>query len=71
MATVKESIKESLVGSTQEPQLSQQIRQNFLRKAKVDQKTGEPYMTEDEFIDAIAPVGEDYVSASLLPSSAS
>jgi solute carrier family 25 aspartate/glutamate transporter 12/13 len=62
MATVKDSIKESLVGTTQQPQLSQQIRQNFMRHAKIDDKTGEPYMTEEEFVNAIAPKDEDYVS---------
>jgi hypothetical protein len=62
MATVKGSIKESLVGTTQEPQLSQQIRQNFMRKAKTDRESGELYMGEDEFVDAIAPESEDYVS---------
>jgi hypothetical protein len=64
MATVKDSIKESLVGTKQEPGLSVQIRQNFLRKAKSDEGTGELYMTEKEFVDAIAPKDEDYVSSS-------
>ena len=60
MATLKDSVKESLVGTTQEPQLSQQVRQNFLQNAKKDE-TNELYMEEDDFINAIAPEGEDYV----------
>ena len=61
MAAVAESIKESLVGTTQEPQLSQQTRASFLKHAKSDEN-GDHYMGEQEFIDAIAPEGEDYVS---------
>lgn len=62
MATMAESVRESLVGVTQEPQMSQQIRSNFLKNAKTDEKTGELYMTEEDFVNAIAPVHEDYVS---------
>lgn len=62
MTTVKEAVKESLVGTTQEPQLSQQVRTNFMRYAEADQETGELFMTEDDFVDAIAPKNEDYVS---------
>lgn len=62
METVKESIKESLVGTTEEPQLSQEVKANFLKHAKADE-SGELYMGPEEFIDAIAPIGEDYVSS--------
>jgi len=62
MATIKEQVKESLLGSSQEPQLSQQSRATFLKHAVKDEKTGEFYMTEHEFINAIAPTSEDYVS---------
>ena len=66
MATVTESIKESLVGTTEEPQLSQEVKANFMKYAKADEN-GELYMGSEEFIDAIAPAEEDYVSrASLL-----
>jgi hypothetical protein len=61
MATVKESIKGSLVGATEEPQLSKEVRANFMRHAKADEQ-GELYMGQKEFLDAIAPAGEDYVS---------
>ena len=62
MATVKESIKESLVGTTIEPEVSQQARATFERFARRDDE-GELYMSEDDFVDAIAPPTEDYVSA--------
>ena len=61
MTIVAESIKESLIGTTQEPQLSQETRASFLKHAKTDEN-GEYYMEEPEFIDAVAPAGEDYVS---------
>lgn len=63
MATVKEQIKESLVGTIIEPSLSTDAQATFLRKAKKDEETGELYMTEEEFVDAIAPENEDYVSS--------
>ncbi|KAL2866235.1 citrin [Aspergillus lucknowensis] len=61
MTSVKEAVKESLVGSTlDETGLSKQIRANFLRHARKDEETGELYMTEADFVDAIAPKHEDY-----------
>lgn len=72
MATVKEAVKESLVGTTREPQLSQQARATFDRNARQDDSSEEPYMTEEDFVNAIAPPNEDYVSSRLLrPSGAS
>ena len=62
MATVKEAVKESLVGTTIEPQLSQQARATFQKHARKDE-SGEAYMTEEDFVNAIAPENEDYVSA--------
>ncbi|KAL4883013.1 mitochondrial carrier domain-containing protein [Aspergillus karnatakaensis] len=61
MTSVKEAVKESLVGTTiDEPNLSQQIKANFQRHARKDEETGELYMTEADFVDAIAPKHEDY-----------
>ncbi|KAI9849694.1 MAG: mitochondrial aspartate-glutamate transporter agc1 [Sclerophora amabilis] len=60
MATVKEAVKESLVGTTREPQLSAQTRATFDRHSHRDEATGEVYMTEDDFINAIAPQNENY-----------
>ncbi|MCJ1479019.1 mitochondrial aspartate-glutamate transporter agc1 [Lambiella insularis] len=59
MATVKEAVKESLLGTTTEPQLSQQSRSTFEKHARQDEN-GELYMAEDDFINAIAPEKEDY-----------
>lgn len=64
MATVSESVKESLVGSAEEPQLSQEVKANFFRHAKRDED-GELYMGLAEFVDAIAPAEESYVCCPL------
>ena len=61
MAAAKEAVKESLLGTTIEPQLSSQARSTFEKYARKDDDD-EKYMTEDDFIDAIAPTTEDYVS---------
>lgn len=60
MATVTEAVKESLIGTTVEPQLSQQARTTFFKHARQD-TDGQSYMTEEDFINAIAPESEDYV----------
>ena len=65
MATVTESVKESLLGTTREPQLSQQTKAEFDKHAIRDEETGELYMTEEQFIEAVAPANEDYVSLKL------
>ena len=62
MAAVKEAVKESLVGTSIEPGLSQQSRATFEKYAR-QKEGGESYMTEEDFVDAIAPTGEDYVRA--------
>jgi len=67
MATIKDQVKESLLGSTHIAQLSQLWRSTFMRHAKKDEETGEYYMGEREFVDAIAPPSEDYVRLNLPP----
>ena len=64
---VKESLKEALLGTEEEPQLSYQTRLDFLKHAVRDDDSSEYYMTEDRFIDAIAPESEDYVCTSTNP----
>ncbi|KAJ6000049.1 hypothetical protein N7481_000458 [Penicillium waksmanii] len=59
MASIKETVKETLVGSTEAPQLSHQARSNFLRHSQKDEH-GEAFMNEDDFINAVAPKYEDY-----------
>jgi len=65
MATVTEKVSEVLVGTTQEPQLSQVDRATFLKHAKTDD-AGERYLDEEDFVNAIAPESEDYVSTSVI-----
>ncbi|KAG6276180.1 hypothetical protein E4U48_001745 [Claviceps purpurea] len=62
-AKIKETVKETLVGTAiDEPdaQLSAQSRARFNAHAVKDAETGELYMGQDEFINAIAPEDEDY-----------
>ena len=61
MATAKQAIKESLLGTTTEPELSQQTKATFDRNARQDEATGDLYMTEEDFVNAIAPANENYV----------
>jgi solute carrier family 25 (mitochondrial aspartate/glutamate transporter), member 12/13 len=65
MATVTESVGKALLGSNEDPNLSQQTRAAFAKYAVKDPETGERFLGENEFIDAIAPASEDYVSASV------
>lgn len=60
---VKEAVKESLLGSEEHSNLSASHRALFLKNAKKDEHTGELYMGPEEFIEAIAPPSEDYVSS--------
>jgi solute carrier family 25 aspartate/glutamate transporter 12/13 len=62
VTAVKEAVKETLVGSTEPPQLSAQTKARFNRHALKDPETGELYLGAEQFIDAIAPPHEDYVS---------
>jgi len=61
MATVKEQVVESLLGTTTEPQLTKETRAAFMTHAVKDEN-GEYVLNEHAFIDAIAPATEDYVS---------
>ena len=64
MATAKQAVKESLLGTAREPELSQQTKAAFDRNARQDDATGELFMTEEDFVNAIAPASENYVSFS-------
>lgn len=61
MAAAKTVIKESLLGAERDPDLSTQTRSTFDRNARQDESSEEGYMTEEDFINAIAPDSEDYV----------
>jgi hypothetical protein len=62
MATATEQVSEVLLGTTNEPGLSQQARAAFFKHAQKDEESGEYYLTESAFINLIAPASEDYVS---------
>lgn len=61
-AKVKESVKETLLGTEEPAQLSAHTQATFMKHAHHDEASGELVMTEPEFVDAIAPEKEDYVS---------
>lgn len=62
MASVTEKLKESLVGTEVDEQpTSDSTRAEFMAHAVKDEESGEYFMGPKEFIDAIAPEGEDYV----------
>lgn len=67
-AQVKDAVKESLLGSSEPAsvQLSAQTRLTFEKHAIRNPETGELYMGEEQFVDAIAPKDEDYVSHVLI-----
>jgi solute carrier family 25 aspartate/glutamate transporter 12/13 len=67
----KESVKESLVGVEEDPQreeqqASAQTRADFMQHAIRDEATGEYYMGQEQFVNAVAPPGEDYVRITFL-----
>jgi solute carrier family 25 (mitochondrial aspartate/glutamate transporter), member 12/13 len=61
MATVTK-VKESLLGTEEPVKLSAQTKATFIKHAQKDPETGELKMGETEFVNAIAPENEDYVS---------
>ncbi|KAL9604766.1 MAG: hypothetical protein Q9219_000214 [cf. Caloplaca sp. 3 TL-2023] len=60
MATITDQVKESLVGTVLEPSLSTDAQATFEQHAKKNEESGELYMTEEEFVNAIAPSHEDF-----------
>lgn len=62
MATVSEQMGEVLLGTTDEPQLSHLTRAAFMKHAQKDHASDDYFLNEDQFIDAVAPESEDYVS---------
>lgn len=58
---VTEKVSEVLLGTTEEPGLSKDDRAIFQHFAKQDED-GVPYLDEEQFVNAIAPQSEDYVS---------
>jgi solute carrier family 25 aspartate/glutamate transporter 12/13 len=64
ISKAKEAVKETLLGTdgTEEVKLSAQSKVTFEKNARKDADSGELFMAEEDFINAIAPLGEDYVS---------
>lgn len=64
MNTVKGSVKETFVGIVHEPDHLVSVRSQFEKFAPSSEEDGERYMTEDDFVEAIAPPNENYVRCS-------
>ncbi|KAF2837815.1 calcium-binding mitochondrial carrier protein-like protein Aralar1 [Patellaria atrata CBS 101060] len=60
MNAVKEQVSEVLLGTEEQPGLSKSALDTFEKFATKDEKTGDLYLGENEFIDAVAPESEDY-----------
>lgn len=61
MATVAETVKDSLVGYAVPSEMSSETRINWLQFAKRDDN-GDLYMDREAFVEAVCPPNEDYVS---------
>jgi len=65
---VKEVVKETLLGAEVVPEkevkITKQSKDTFEKYARRDGDDGKLYMSEEDFVNAVAPVGEDYVSFS-------
>lgn len=59
--SIKESLKESLLGSEAPEGVSTESKTRFLQHATLEDN-GELFMAPDDFVNAIAPPEEDYVS---------
>lgn len=58
---IKESLKETLIGKEAPEGVSQESRTRFIQHASLEED-GELYMSAEDFVNAIAPPEEDYVS---------
>ena len=58
---IKESLKETLIGTEAPEGVSQESRARFLQHASLEEN-GELLMSQEDFVNAIAPPEEDYVS---------
>lgn len=66
MDSAKVAAKETLLGTTTDPELSVQTKAIFDRNSRQEDEVGDSYMTEEDFVNAIAPATEDYVSPQCL-----
>jgi solute carrier family 25 aspartate/glutamate transporter 12/13 len=66
LAVATEAVKEAVVGTHEPEQLAAHTKARFAQYAVKDADSGELYLGPEEFINAVAPNGEDYVSHILL-----
>ncbi|KAK7526743.1 calcium-binding mitochondrial carrier protein-like protein Aralar1 [Phyllosticta citricarpa] len=59
-AAIKESVTGALLGTTEEPNLTDVARSIFFAHAVKDDTTGEYYLGKDQFIDSVVPSTEDF-----------
>lgn len=59
---VKEAVKETLIGSEEPVPVSVQAKARFNKNAVKDTESEELFMGPEEFINAVAPADEDFVS---------
>lgn len=57
---IKESLKETLLGTEEPATVSSESKDRFLKYATIEDN-GEMFMTQEDFVNAIAPPEEDYV----------
>lgn len=65
IAVAKEALKEGLIGHEDSVGLSAHTKARFLTHAVADAETGELYLGPEEFLKAVMPKGEDFVSQHL------
>jgi hypothetical protein len=64
VSTVKEVVKDTLVGhEDQPPESSSHYKAKFTKFARKDAETGELFLGPEEFVDAVAPSDEDFVGS--------
>lgn len=66
LAVATEAVKEAVVGTHEPEQLAAHTKARFAQFAVKDADSGELFLGPEEFINAVAPNGEDYVSHMLL-----
>lgn len=59
---IKVSLKESLLGKEAPEGVTHESKARFLQHASIEEED-ELYMSQDDFVNAIAPPDEDYVSS--------
>ncbi|KAF4973602.1 hypothetical protein FZEAL_9280 [Fusarium zealandicum] len=60
LAVATEAVKEAVIGTTEPEHLSAQSKARFAQHAVKDAESDDLYLGPDQFIDAVAPKGEDF-----------